>query len=264
MLNNLSVQKKLYSGFFAIVAIIIVLLALAYNNFTRLAEANGWDQHTMKVLLASAQIDQDVTNQQASHLAFLANGSEAAAAEVKQFQGELSKTLREAKRMTADNPSQQARLGQVENDVRQWQVAQIQARMQKRRDFNNQRITAEQYLRDPLINAEFSRVAALRKVIDDFRAEETRLLSERIVQSNRLRDNMTWILVLGGMLCVGLATGIAYALSRSILLPLHDLTSTVSAIAAGDQSARATVLGNDELGRVTREFNRMAQTVQTN
>lgn len=39
MLRNLSIKKKLTVGFGAIVAILLLLLTLAYNNFARLSQA---------------------------------------------------------------------------------------------------------------------------------------------------------------------------------------------------------------------------------
>ncbi len=41
MFKNLSIKNKLYLGFGSIVAIILILLGMAYNNFSRLSEANA-------------------------------------------------------------------------------------------------------------------------------------------------------------------------------------------------------------------------------
>ena len=50
MFHNLSIRNKLVAGFGAIVAIILCLLILAYNNFARLSQANVWNRHTLEVL----------------------------------------------------------------------------------------------------------------------------------------------------------------------------------------------------------------------
>ena len=50
MFKNLSIKQKLYLGIGAILGIILVLLASAYNNFSKIAEANKWDRHTLQVL----------------------------------------------------------------------------------------------------------------------------------------------------------------------------------------------------------------------
>jgi len=53
-----------------------------------------------------------------------------------------------------------------------------------------------------------------------------------------------------------------YFLRRSVLLPVRALERTSSRLAAGDLSARAPVPGRDELGRLARGFNTMAEKVQ--
>ena len=50
-MNNLSIKNKLYIGFGSLVAIILLLLVMAYNNFASLTAANRWDKHTLEVLL---------------------------------------------------------------------------------------------------------------------------------------------------------------------------------------------------------------------
>ncbi len=264
MLNNLSVRKKLYLGFFAIVAIIISLLLVAYQNFARLSQANQWDRHSMEVIVAGALIEQNLSNLHATYLGFLVNGDESAVGNIEKLQANFQAGLKESKILTSDNPRQQARLERIEADTRDWIATKVVPRIEKRRDFNRKLITAEQFMRDPLITEPFTRILAVRKTLDEFEAEEKALLVERNNETDALRNRVILVLALGGLLCVVLSVWIAFALSRAILGPLNNLTRTVSAIAAGNQSARAVVIGQDELGRVTEEFNRMAQTVETN
>jgi methyl-accepting chemotaxis protein WspA len=263
-LNNLSVRKKLFLGFFAIVAIIVCLLLVAYNNFTRLGQANALDNHTLQVLLAGDQLEQAIDHIQGTYLTFLADGKEESLRDLGGQQAELQRWLKEARTLTADNPNQQARLSQIESESQDWITSRVLPRIEKRRDFNRKVITADQLLHDVIMTGGFSRVQILHKTLDAFEAEEKRLLVERSHASAELRQTMTLVLILGGLVCVVLAAVISIFLSRAILTPLGNLTRTVSAIAGGDQSARATVLGKDELGRVTEEFNRMAQAVQSN
>jgi methyl-accepting chemotaxis protein WspA len=264
ILNNLSVRKKLFLGFFAIVAIIVCLLLVAYNNFTRLGQANALDNHTLQVLLAGDQLEQAADHIQGIYLTFLADGKEESLRDLDGQQAELQRWLKEARTLTADNPNQQARLSQIESEAQDWITSRVLPRIEKRRDFNKKAITADQLLHDVIMTGGFSRVQILHKTLDAFEAEEKRLLVERSHASAELRQSMTLVLIMGGLLCVVLAALISIFLSRAILTPLGNLTRTVAAIAGGDQSARATVLGKDELGRVTEEFNRMAQAVQSN
>jgi signal transduction histidine kinase len=67
------------------------------------------------------------------------------------------------------------------------------------------------------------------------------------------------LLLLGG-LAVSLA--LVYPLSRSITRPLERLTSTVEAFGRGDLSARSGIEQDDEVGRLARTFDRMADRIQ--
>ena len=51
MFKDLSIKSKLTLGLGAIVAIMLFLLGLAYNNSQKLAEANKWDRHALEVLI---------------------------------------------------------------------------------------------------------------------------------------------------------------------------------------------------------------------
>lgn len=71
---------------------------------------------------------------------------------------------------------------------------------------------------------------------------------------------------LGGMFPVALLIVVLGAVgawlgSRRITAPLADVTTTAEAIAAGDMERRVGVHGDDELGRLARSFNTMAEQV---
>ncbi len=69
----------------------------------------------------------------------------------------------------------------------------------------------------------------------------------------------TLALLFGG-LAVSLA--LVYPLSRSITRPLEQLTSTAEAFGRGDLSARSGIEQNDEVGRLARAFDQMAQRIE--
>ena len=68
-------------------------------------------------------------------------------------------------------------------------------------------------------------------------------------------------------LLAGLATTLggfllAFALGRSLLDPIHRLSAAMARFGAGDATARAPVLSQDERGRLAQEFNTMAAALQ--
>ena len=66
-----------------------------------------------------------------------------------------------------------------------------------------------------------------------------------------------WIVGMGLLAALG-----AFWIAYSLLRPIQSLRSAVMKAAEGDWSARATVLGNDELGDLARTFNAMIPALQ--
>jgi|GEM_PF-184949 len=67
------------------------------------------------------------------------------------------------------------------------------------------------------------------------------------------------LLLMGGLL-VSLA--LVYPLSRSITRPLERLTATADAFGRGDLTARSGIVRDDEVGRLARSFDQMAERIQ--
>ncbi len=68
------------------------------------------------------------------------------------------------------------------------------------------------------------------------------------------------LLLLMGGLIVSLA--LVYPLSRSITRPLEQLTATAAAFGRGNLSARSGIARDDEVGRLARAFDQMAERIQ--
>ncbi|HEV7813796.1 MAG TPA: CHASE3 domain-containing protein, partial [Janthinobacterium sp.] len=262
MLKDLRIKNKLAAGFGAIVAIILMLLALAWANFSRLSEASAWDRHTLEVILEANRTEITVVQIQNATRGFVLTGEESIAAPIQRDEEFMRKQLAQLVLLTADNPVQQERLKRLGPIFDGWLLNNIHSLLDKRRALNQKAgVTQPVAATADVLNG--TRVIAEgRKLIADISAEENRLLALRSRESEELQQSMRRLLAGGGLVCVVLAVLIGYLLSRSLLAPLNKLTEAVGKIAAGQQSARAQVLSGDELGQVTVEFNRMAQAIQ--
>jgi methyl-accepting chemotaxis protein WspA len=262
MFKDLSIKSKITTGLGAIVALFLLLLAFAYNNFSKLAQANEWDRHTLEVLLETNHITTSMLQIQSSTRGFMLTGSESLVLPIEKEEVEARRHLARSIVLTADNPAQLARLRRLDPMLENWVTSVINPLIAKRRELNKTTGVTQQVASaaDVLNGARV--VADIRKLIDEIGAEETRLLADRTRQSAALQQAMFMLLSAGGVICLALALMIGYLLTRAVLTPLNNLTRAVGKIAAGDQGARADVGANDELGKVTVEFNRMAQSIQ--
>ncbi|MGK5048921.1 methyl-accepting chemotaxis protein [Janthinobacterium sp. GB4P2] len=263
MFKDLSIKNKLYLGFGSIVAIILILLGVAYNSFSRLSEANAWDRHTMEVLIEIDKIHNSILQIQVEARGFILTGNEVSLNPETDEMAVLTQHTQKAISMTVDNKQQSERFRKIDQLSNTWVKEWINPLIEKRRALGNAPGATETVAR-LLPPAGSPGIVQANKLLDEAAAEENRLLAERTANSSRLQETMLLTLALGGLLCVVLALGIAYLLGRSILGPLNNLTEAVGRIAGGEQGARAAIISRDELGKVTEEFNRMAQTIQDN
>jgi len=262
MFKDLSFKSKITIGLGAIAALFLVLVTLAYNNFAKLSEANKWDRHTLEVLLETNSITTSVLQVQTSTRGFMLTGSEALVDPINKEEAQARVHLEKVRKLTEDNPAQQARARRLEPLINDWMLNVINPLIVKRRELNKTVGMTQQAASAADVLNGAKTVSDMRGLIAEMADEENRLLAERSVQSAQLQQSMFLLLTGGGALFLVLAGLIGYALTAALVAPLNALTSAVNRIAAGEQSARAAVASNDELGKVATEFNRMAQAIQ--
>jgi methyl-accepting chemotaxis protein WspA len=262
MLNDLSIKNKLTIGLAAIVAIILFLLTLAYNNFAQLSAARKWDRHTLEVLLEANHVATSVLQVQSATRAFLLTGDETMLepvnAEFQAARRHLERTIA----LTADNPAQQERLKQLEPLLDEWMEQLIKPQIDKRRGMADADVITFVAAIDTVVGRGTRTVASIREIIGSFEATEEQLLAGRAEETAQRHETMNLLLTLGGVITALLAVVIAGLLVRAISTPLASLMQAARAIAAGNASARAQAMSKDELGQVALEFNRMAQAIQ--
>jgi methyl-accepting chemotaxis protein WspA len=261
MLQNLSIKTKLTMGFGAIVAIILFLLILAYNNFARLSEANAWDRHTLEVLLETNHIATSVLQVQSATRGYLLTGNDNLVAPIRSEYERARSHVRRALELTVDNPAQKARLHQLDPVLVSWMDKAIAPQIElRRRAAGNP--AAVQAQTEAAVLAGTANVAGMREILDDIAAEENRLLEQRREDTSALRQSMRALLSVGALICVLLAVLIGTVLVRAVSRPLAALADAARRLGDGVPGARAEVLSGDELGQVALEFNRMAQSIE--
>ncbi|WP_219118261.1 methyl-accepting chemotaxis protein [Janthinobacterium sp. UMAB-56] len=263
MFKDLSIKNKLYLGFGSIVAIILILLGIAYNNFSRLSDANRLDRHTTEVLLEIDKIHNAILQIQVEVRGYVLTGNEVSLTPDSDEKELLSLHLQNAIALTKDNAQQVERFRKIETLTTNWVKDWITPLIAKRRALGNAP-GATETIAHTMHAGGYPAVAQANKMLDEVAEVETKLLTERTATSAKLQEIMLLTLALGGALCVVLALAISILLGKAILAPLNNLTDVVGRIAGGEQGARATILSRDELGKVTQEFNRMAQTIEDN
>ncbi len=259
MLNNIRIQNKLFAGFAAIIALVVLLLWLTYAALQSLVDANRWDRHTAEVLLSVTALDNNLLETRARLRTFWYSGASADADTARQALTSLTAAVRVPQQLTQDNASQQQRFARLSADLDNWRQNTFEPLLRLRETGN---LSPAQLANEPLVTALSTQVTNLRQQIQGIGDEERRLSAQRAGHTEEVRDQLTWTLVAGGAFCVLLAALIAWLLSHHLLRSIRRLTDTVARISAGDSGARVQVLGRDELAQVGLAFNQMAQQIQ--
>ncbi len=261
-MNNLSIKNKLYIGFGSIVAIILLLLVSAYNNFARLTDANKWDKHTMEVLVELDRVNSASLQVQVDARGYILTGNETHIASERDNVEVLKQHMSKVVQLTADNPQQNERLKRAQALLNTWADTNIRRQIDKRRALGDTKNAAEILGQSSELKEAGAIVSSARELLDQAAEEERRLLAERAAKSADLQNNQNNLLLGGGVAVVVLSLLIAYLLARAILAPLSNLTAALTRLGGGDQAARINVISGDELGKVSTDFNMMAQQIQ--
>lgn len=262
MFRNSSIKTKLSLGLGTIVGLSLLVLALAYDNYARLSAANRWDRHTLEVLLETNHVSTSVLQIQSSTRGFLITGSDDLLAPIQADYASARQHADRALALTVDNPAQQERIRRLQAMLAEWMGHSIQPNIDARRRLSEAGANAVTPDIDKKVLAGTAAMNGIRSLIAEVEADESRLLSARADESASRDQRMAIVLIGGALVSMVLGALVAGGLLASVSKPLASLLEAARGIAGGRAGARAEVLSEDELGRLAREFNRMAQAIE--
>jgi len=247
-LSDLKIGTRLYIGFGAVVAILVLLITASYTNFSRLHAANGWNIHTYQVLGEVDAALMSLVNMETGQRGFALTGKDASLEPYNAGKDDFRKHVEEAKKLTSDNPRQQERLQRLADEEQKWIVTAVEPTIKLRREGGDADmaavVAAEQAFKGK------QSMDAMRKLIADIRAEESGLMGEREKTTASLVSTMTATLLGGGLIGVAAAMALAYWLALNITRPLAYAVRVAKQVAQGDLTARVEVRSKDESGEL--------------
>ncbi|HEY4542394.1 MAG TPA: methyl-accepting chemotaxis protein [Noviherbaspirillum sp.] len=262
MIRDFSIQQKLYTGFGAILAVLLVLLLSSYKKFADLSEANREDRQILQILVQGNDIHASVLDIQAQFRGFLLTGNPDFVSRLSQKEAALAQQFLHLQPLLEANRIQRERLQQINTLVGNWQRDVIHPLIEKRRVLGNAPGAAGDMGRLLEASRGFRDLSEALELLRTFEDTEAKLLATHLARTTHLREEMFFLLVAGGSAAILAAILIALYLSRAILTPLRGLSATVADISAGKRDARVPVNSRDEFGRLATDFNHMAQALQ--
>jgi methyl-accepting chemotaxis protein len=258
--SDFGITRKLYLGFGAVVVILALLLGTAYTNFSRLAQANGWNNHTHEVIAETQAILESLLNMETGERGYALTGEDASMAPLKAGQAAFSQHLNKARSLTADNPAQQDRLRKLEQAEQAWYADAVAPVLALRAKANDGASI------DPLLQFERegrgrAGMDAMRALLKNISGAEQTLLVQRAADAASLQSLTANTIIIGGLLTVALAAVLAWILSRSIVGPLSAAVRIARTVAAGDLRSRIESHSRDETGQMLEALGDMNQSL---
>jgi len=252
-----NVATKLGAGFGLALLIFVIVGIVSYQATVRLVDASEIRKHTYEVLEQLADLRLFLKEMELGQRNYVLMDDEN---DLESYQGALGKiepTLERIRKLTQDNPHQQARLDKLEPLVK------------SRLDFSAQTINAR---RDKGMDAALQLIKsgtgtqltdAIFKLLGEMDNEENELLEKRATAADADARHAEETIIYGTLAAFIFAAIAGFLITRNIAGPLGSLTAAADRITTGDlsaippQSARA-----DEIGVLTRAFDRMIQSLR--
>lgn len=232
--SNFGIGARLYMGFGLIVAILLVLLTVAYINFSKLNLANGWNIHTYEVLSASQGMLESLINMETGERGFALTGVNASLEPYNAGKAAFQKHLARVKSLTSDNDTQQARLKTLEELERQWRAAAAEPVIVLRQAANADSSKMQEVIVFEQSAKGKSMMDQMRATLSQLSDTEQSLLVERANDAASLQSSTNATLVGGGALAVVLSALLAVMLARMVLVPLSAILRATEDLHSGE------------------------------
>ncbi len=243
-----TLKKKLSLTFAAILVIAGALISFALFNTHKLINMVGWNTHTYKVMKQSETMLLNMVNIETGLRGFVAGGDEKFLEPFTKGQQAFKAAFNEAKKLTSDNPAQQARLDKLmANHLQFMEVAN--ALVALRKDATAGKVLLEDMLKEFSLGKDKVAMDTFRAGVAEFYKVEEDLLDIRSDGLTATSSLTTNTLVLGGLGLFVLTGLFGFALTRSVLRQLGGepavAVHSVNAVAKGDLSVQIPLQPGD-------------------
>lgn len=119
-LMNMRTSRKLGTAFLLVIVVAFATSTLTWRNLSTLEQNNQWTDHTHKVIAQATAIGAAMVDAETGIRGYLISGADNFLEPYRNSGKAFRSALDEAKRLTADNPSQQKRLEQIDRTASEW------------------------------------------------------------------------------------------------------------------------------------------------
>jgi PAS domain S-box-containing protein len=238
-------SRKLMVAFAAVLAIICVSSAVLYDRLSVIEQATNWRVHTTDVLDTLEAATDGIQDQVAGLRHYFITHSENALEPYYRGSDAFTATVRKLKELTADNPTQQSRLDELDELAKKWRsdFAEREIALLSRPDTRENARALEASI------AGKSVMDLIRAKLEEIAAVERDLLAKRDAAQNQAYAVAYAVTMVAGAASLLVAILMGLLLTRGITIPITRMTNAMAALAKGDTSVTVPeVARSDEIG----------------
>jgi PAS domain S-box-containing protein len=242
--NDTAGSRRFLIAFGVLLALVVVVVGLAQATFRELSSANRWSLHTHEVLSSTHAVREGLAEMEAGYRGYALTLDPRFLEQWRTGMRTLRREESVIRRLTRDNPGQQARLDSAEAAVREWLV--LQARSGVLRPGISRQAALAAGSDVAAAAARSAAVERARRALDGVEREENGLLRLRADHATSLERRTRLLLLAGSLLAVALAlatAGMVQRRSRRLAEVNRELQASV----------HEKVLARDALARLSRQ-----------
>ena len=247
LLLNLPIAKKLAAAFTVLVAVSVVTGWLSYSQLSFLEQSDAWTNHTNLVVSQLQKLTNALYEQSTGVRGNLVSPDARFLEPYRTGKADFDHAFDELRRLTSDNPIQQARLDELRRMMTSFQS-----------DFTEKMISlAAQPATLPAARELFASGAGttalkeMRAKMAEMEATEHSLLESRSRAEHEAFAMAFTVTVVAVVASVLIAMLCGWLLSRAIAVPIRQMTAVMKRLSSGDtQVAVPHLERRDEIGAV--------------
>ncbi|MBT6442281.1 MAG: HAMP domain-containing protein [Alphaproteobacteria bacterium] len=253
--TNLKTKSKVLLGIFSPMVLLLLLGGIAIININSITSTNKMVEHTHNVLGDATSIVSSAVDMETGMRGFLLAGQEGFLDPYVNGEEAVYTGIAALQETVNDNPGQVARLGEVEQVLRDWQSEVTEPMIDLRRQVG---ATATMNDMASLVGEARGKqyFDKFRSLMADFSGEEIGLMSVR-QSANEATVRSTYIMI-GACIAIALliGTALAWIIGNGVANPIKTMTDLMQRLAKGDKSVE--IVGTERRD----EIGQMAETVE--
>ncbi|NDJ17316.1 response regulator [Myxacorys almedinensis] len=257
MLDHLKIGTKIGAGFTLGLAIFAAIGGIAYRGTNHLIEASRLEKHTYEVLGELKNVLSLVQDAETGQRGYIITGEKRYLEPYETANKAVGEKLTNIRRLTQDNPVQQASLNALEPAIA-TRLGILRETLEVR-----QRQGLERAISAIRSNRGKNAMDNIRRMVAAMEDRERQLLEQRTLVARSAAQNTLNSITYGIPISLGLLVLLGALLARSIAKPIKKISDLTEIVAGGDLDINLPKSDRtDEVGILTRNFNKMVTNLR--